>query len=428
VGYRPTNVRYVVLFGLCLAAGLAYVHRGCLSIVESTIRHDRGITEREMEWATAAFYLAYAIFQIPTGVLADRWGPRRALVLFGLLGASTMALSSATRLGDAATGFAILFVSRLLMGLAQAGLFPASTRALAVWIPLKRRSFVTGTLQACMSVGGAVGAFVTARLFGVLSWEWVFAIYAVPGLAWSAWFFIWFRDRPADHRSVNQSERDLLQSEVPLSAAPQIHWLAVFVSLPVVLLCAQQFFRAGANVFWLTWCPTFLQDADVFALDKQTAGELTSIPILGVVFGSIMGGTIADRVFVRSQSRRMSRGGTAIVATFLGALCFFAAYPAATFGLVWGMIVLTAAAFIVSCGNSCGYSAAMDLGGRNLASVFGAMNMFGNFGAFAFSVVGREWAGWFGWKAIVLLVGGSYLLGCLCWLPLNPNPKTPPSS
>src|SRR5262245_59761769 len=199
---RPTNVRYLVLFGLCLAAGLAYIHRGCLSVVESTVRDDLGLSLRQTGLLTSVFFFAYALFQIPTGLLSDRWGPRRALTLFGLLGALTVAMSDGTLWVDAATGFIILVVARLLMGTAQAGLFPASTRALSVWVPLRRRAFAAGILQASMSTGGALGAFFTARLLTRVNWPWIFLIYAVPGFIWSAWFFNWFRDRPEEHRGT----------------------------------------------------------------------------------------------------------------------------------------------------------------------------------------------------------------------------------
>ena len=211
---------------------------------------------------------------------------------------------------DAATGFALLLVLRVLMGIAQAGLFPASTRAMSVWIPLQRRAFAAGMLQACMYFGGAVGAFVTAQLLGVVSWPWVFVIYAVPGLAWSFWFFAWFRDQPDGHRGTNDAERELLR--MPRSADRAADgWGAIFGDWSVIFLCVQQFFRAASAVFWMTWCPTYLQK--VHGLSPQTAGTLTSLPIIGVVLGSIVGGLIADRVFVRTGSRRASRGGVAVI-------------------------------------------------------------------------------------------------------------------
>ena len=85
------------------------------------------------------------------------------------------------------------------------------------------------------------------------------------------------------------------------------------------------------------------------------------------------------------------------------------------------LAVLVLAGFLAAGGNSCAYSVAMDLGGRNLATVFGAMNMCGNFGAALFSQVAPEWVDWLGWPAMVLLVGGLYLMGMLCWLPLRPD-------
>ncbi|HKB04013.1 MAG TPA: MFS transporter [Gemmataceae bacterium] len=425
MGLRPTNVRYVVLFALCLAAGLAYIHRGCLSVVESTARADLGLSPRDMGWAIGSFFWAYALFQIPTGLLVDRWGPRRSLTLFGLLGAVTVAMSAGTLGVDAATGFAILLVARVLMGIAQAGLFPASTRALSVWIPLRRRAFAAGTLQACMSLGGAVGAFITAQLLGIVYWPWVFVIYAVPGLAWSAWFFAWYRDRPDDHRGTNSAERALLQPEpTAAGSSPGSASLAVLLTFPVICLCAQQVFRAGANVFWFTWCPTYLQNAH--GLSPRAAGSLTSLPIIGVVVGCIVGGWIADRVLVHTGSRRLSRAGTAVTACGLGALLFGLTFLIPEGQAALGVAVLSLAAIVVSCSNCCGYSAAMDLGGRNLATVFGAMNMYGNFGAALFSQLVPEWVGWFGWPAVVLLVGGSYACGLICWLPLNPDPKPRP--
>ena len=415
---RPSNVRYVVLFGLCLAAALAYVHRGCLSVVESTAREDLGLSTGQMGWALGVFFWAYALFQIPTGLLVDAWGPRRALFLFGLLGAVTVAMAAGTLWVDAATGFALLLASRVLMGIAQAGLFPASTRAISVWIPLRRRAFAAGTLQACMALGGAVGAFITGQLLGVVSWPWVFVLYAVPGLAWSFWFFGWFRDRPEDHGGTNAAERDLLRADGP-TGRPGGDWGRLLGDWSVILVCAQQFFRAASNVFWFTWCPTYLQI--VCGLSPRAAGTWTSLPIIGVLIGSVAGGIIADRVLIRTGSRRASRSGVAITATLLGVVCFAVTYwiPGNQMALV--VAALTLAAVVVSCGNACGYSAAMDLGGRNLATVFGAMNMFGNFGAALFSQVLPGWVREFGWPAAVLLVGGSYLLGAICWLPLDPG-------
>lgn len=422
---RPTNVRYVVLFGLCLAAALAYIHRGCLSVVEKTARGEMGLTTGESAWALSAFFWAYALFQIPTGLLVDAWGPRRSLCLFGVLGAITVAMAAGTMWVNAATGFVLLLVSRVLMGIAQAGLFPASTRAMSVWIPLRRRAFAAGVLQAAMYFGGAIGAFTTARLLGIIHWPWVFALYAVPGLAWSFWFFDWFRDRPGDHRRTNAAERELLWTDPKVTAAAD-RWGTVFADFSVIFLCAQQFFRAAAAVFWMSWCPTYLQE--VHGLDPIEAGSITSLPILGIVTGSILGGLIADRVFARTGSRRASRGGVSAAGAVVGVVIFGLAYLVPSGQAHLAIAVLTLASVAASFGNSCGYSVAMDLGGKNLAAVFGAMNMFGNFGAALFPLAIPVWVRWFDWPAAILLTALGYLLGALCWWPIHPDREPDPQA
>jgi sugar phosphate permease len=411
-----------VLFGLCLAAGLAYIHRGCLSVVESTVREDLDVSLSAMGSITSAFFWAYALFQIPTGFLVDRWGPRRSLLLFGLLGAATIAMGAGRLWTDAATGFTILFFARLMMGIAQAGLFPASTRAMSVWIPIERRAFAAGMLQACMSLGGAVGAYMTARLLGIVTWPYIFLIYAVPGLIWSAWFFAWYRDRPHEHTSTNDAERNLLRPATGKTGDGVVHWSGIFVSRPIALLCVQQFFRAGGAAFWFSWCPTYLQNTQ--NLDKQTAGELTSIPIFGFMIGNIIGGLVADGLYRRTGSRRISRCGTAIGATSIGIVWFASAPLTGQIGVWAAVSALTLAAFFVSGGNSSSYSTAMDLGGRQLATVFGAMNMCGNFGAALLTKMIPEWVTAFDWNSVAWLVGGTYLCGLISWLPLNPDART----
>jgi sugar phosphate permease len=441
---RPTRVHYVVLFGLCLAAGLAYVHRACFGVAESTIRADLGLNEKQTGWAMGIFFATYALFQIPTGLLVDIRGPRWSLFLFGMAGALTLALGAATLLVGATAGFVILFASRALMGVAQAGLFPASTRCFALWFPLHERGLATGTLQSCMQIGAALAGVVTGWLITAVRWPWMFVIFAVPGVVWSLWFYGWFRDHPEEHPSPNAAELALLR--LPPDSHAELHtrgptpWRRLFTRRKLLWICAQQLFRAGANVFWLTWCPTFFQM--VYLLNPAQAGSLTALPALGVVLGSFSGGIAADRVLRRTGSRRWSRQGVVMVSSAIGVAIFVAAYsnpphiyPAMTGvgAFAHGRVIpsgayvaaglLFLAAFCASMGNAGSYSVTIDIGGRYTAVLFGAMNMSGNIGAFLFPIFLPVWVAGFSWAAAPLLVAGLYLLGMLCWAFVNPNGK-----
>src|SRR5262245_43145228 len=110
-------VRYLVLFWLCAAAVIAYVHRNSLGPAESIIRKDLGLTKSDMGAVLSSFFWGYALFQVPSGWLADRWGTRRLLSILALIWSLTTA---ATPLAD---GFVSLITLRFISGSAQAGLF-----------------------------------------------------------------------------------------------------------------------------------------------------------------------------------------------------------------------------------------------------------------------------------------------------------------
>ena len=420
---KPTGVRYIVLLGLCLAAGLAYVHRLCLGSAQITIRETiPGLTKGDTGRAMSIFFWTYALFQIPTGLLVDAWGARRSLLLFGLLGAVTVALGAGTLVVGAAAGFTVLFVSRALMGVAQAGLFPASTRCIATWLPLRQRAFAAGTLQACMSVGAAIGAPILGILLVTVQWPWVFLIVAVPGVLWSVWFYLWFRDRPTEHSSVNAAERALLAPPAAPTTPPVAPtlgtWLRIARHPKLVWLCSSQFFRAAANVFWLTWCPTFL--CEVYQLDAEAAGWLLMFPFLGVVVGSFLGGILADRVLASTGSKRWSRQGVAIITAAVGVALFLLAY-ALPLGVYAAVALLFLAAVFSSGANPCSYSVSIDIGGRYMAVAFGAMNMLGNFGAALFPEVAPTWMREFGTRGVLLLLAALYAAGIFCWVFVDPN-------
>src|ERR1051325_7364121 len=171
----PTGTRFVVLAWLCAAAALAYISRNAIAVAESTVRGDLGLTREQSGWLMSAFFISYAVFQIPGAWVGQRFGARPALPAFAV------AWSLAT-LAMAAGGFPVLIVSRVANGLSQAGLFPVCTGVIAKWFPDTGRAFATGALAGFMSVGGAAGAALTGWLGGAIGWGRGVAAFSLPGL------------------------------------------------------------------------------------------------------------------------------------------------------------------------------------------------------------------------------------------------------
>ena len=114
---QASAVRYGVLYGLCVMAMLAYVQRNSIVVAEATIRTELGLLEMQMGTVMIAFFVMYALFQIPTGCVAHMWGVRRAFTQF------TLVFSLMTGLFTGRVGWVSLIAVRLGMGSAQAGIF-----------------------------------------------------------------------------------------------------------------------------------------------------------------------------------------------------------------------------------------------------------------------------------------------------------------
>src|SRR5438094_6791813 len=144
----PTRVRYGVLGFVCSLAAITYLDRLCIGSAAPYMLKALGLSSvDQLGNVFAAFSLAYAIFEVPTGWLGDVYGPRSTLiriVLWWSLFTALTALAGLTLPGGVFIGLGSLIVIRFLFGIGEAGAFPTITRALHTWLPLTER----GTAQA----------------------------------------------------------------------------------------------------------------------------------------------------------------------------------------------------------------------------------------------------------------------------------------
>ena len=203
---RPTTVRYQVLAWLTVAAGLSYLCRSVVSVAESTVRSELGLTLDQSGWFMGSFFWTYAIFQMPSGWFSARAGTRIALSVFAV------GWSVATIGIGAAQGFWILIIAQLIMGIAQGGIFPASCNSIGYWMPLAQRSLGCGVLTAGMQLGAIIASGIAGILMLEIGWRWVFVGFGLPGILWAIGFILSFRDRPELSSAVNLKELQLIRA------------------------------------------------------------------------------------------------------------------------------------------------------------------------------------------------------------------------
>ncbi len=413
----PTRVRYGVLAWLCVAAAIAYICRNSIGVAESTMRKELGLSTDDTSYIMLMFFLAYALAQIPTGWLGDFFGSRRMLPVLAL------AWSAATAAMGLAAGAAFLVFTRVVNGVAQAGLFPCATNTLSKWAPVSQRAVASGVLGASMSVGGAVGSALTGVLLVWLGWRSTFAAYSLLGVLWAFGFYWWFRDAPRDHPSVNDVELTLIEQgrekqSAPTTVKEATPWLALLSSPATWWICCQQFFRAAGQIFFASWFPTYLQESR--GVTVEASGALNTLPLLALVAGSLLGGAVSDFVLQATGSRWLARSGVAgfsmiVCAAFVG-VAYFVQNP------VLAVLLISLGSFGSAVGGPCAYSITIDMGGRHVATLFGTMNMVGNLGAMAFIrtvPIFQQRTG--SWDAVLLLFGGVCFAAAICWLLLNPK-------
>jgi sugar phosphate permease len=407
----PTRTRFLALAGLCMAAVLAYITRNALGVAESTVRADLALTKEQTGWLMSMFFWPYALFQIPGAWVGQRLGERRALPLFGVL----WSIASA---GLAAGTYGIMVIMRMAMGVAQAGLVPGCMGVISRWIPRTGQGFAAGSLGGFMSVGGVIAAPLTAWLIVACGWRWAFALYAIPGILWAAWFRGWFRNQPAEHPRVNAAELELIQAGSPVPVAGSasgektVPWAQILTSPAMGWICAQQFFRAAGYIFFSTWFATYLQEARGVKLISSAL--LTMLPLLADVGGSLLGGALSDAVLRRTGSVKLARRGLSIAAMLVCALLTFSAYFFTDVYVI--VLIISAGTFVAAIGNPCSCAMTMTMGGSHVATVMSMMNMSGNLGAALFPLaVPALLAATGSWNAVLLGFGGLYVAAAVCW-------------
>src|ERR1700761_5573850 len=168
---RRTRVRYFLGFCLFILSGLAFLDRTNISIAGLDISREYGLSNQSLGWIFSAFLIGYAGFQLPAGILAARYGPRRVLSLgvfwWGIATALTTALP--TTIPHSVT---LLIGVRFLLGAGEAVIYPAANQFVACWIPQQERGFINGLIFA----GVGAGSGLTPPLL-----TWILVDYGWPG-------------------------------------------------------------------------------------------------------------------------------------------------------------------------------------------------------------------------------------------------------
>ncbi len=409
----PTNARYKVLTLLVALASLTYLDRLCISIAGPAITKEFNFTPVQLGYVFSAFTFAYAVFEIPSGWLGDRFGTRRALTRIVLWWSAFTTLTAAT------VGFYSLFVVRLLFGAGEAGAIPNSASTVSRWFPAAQRGRAMGAVCIGHAIGATATPFIVFRLIDWQGWRLPFVEFGVLGAVWCLVWYRWFRDTPAEHPSVNESEFELISGGLPVvdSRSHRIPWSVFLRSRNIFFLCAMYFCYGYGLYFYITWLPTYLMRARGF--DEKWASIFSSLPWLCGAVAFLCGGWITDAL-VRRGRHKLARCGLGAFGLTMSALMLVFVglakdrFVAASF--------ISVALFFQFLTTPAVWATCMDIGRSRSGVVSGTTNTFGNLaGTLAPIVFGYVVQELGSWTLPFYIAAAVMACGVLMWLFIDPR-------
>jgi MFS transporter, ACS family, hexuronate transporter len=310
MGPAESILRWRIAILVSTAIAISYLDRQALPVAIQAISRDIPLTNEQFSALQSAFLFAYAFMYAGGGRLVDMLGTRlslTAIMLFWSFACASHAL---------ATGFAMLAISRLLLGVGEGGGFPAATRAVAEWFPTPERATAMGIINAGTAVGAMVAPPLIAVVLGVMNWRWIFVLAGAFGLLWTAWWQWSYRPASETSREMRNDANEMLGLHA--KAAVRISWTHLFRVRETWGLVTAKFLSDAAWFFYLFWLPKYLYDARGF--DIKSVGLFAWMPNAAAGIGCLFGGSFSSyllrRQFPVGLSRKAALGVSAAVMPF----------------------------------------------------------------------------------------------------------------
>ena len=364
------KVRYTVLLVLWFCWLLSFLDRMVITIALPFIGEDLNLNATSQGLLLSMFFAGYALFQIPGGMLSDKFGFRRVVAV------AISWWSVFTSLTGLMFSYPLLLTIRFVFGLGEACLPGGSYKALATYFPSKERGTATGIQSTVNTLGPALASIVAAAIIGIFGWRAVFIVMGIPGLFAGMYIWFKFRDNPKDHPKITKEEIAELEEDQAANPAEKKKSNVSFkqlLSQPILWQMAFIWFFFDIT-FWgfTSWLPSYLINEK--GLSLINTGIFSALPYLVGTVAIVLGGFISDRM-------KGNRKWVFVPNAIIGGVALFLMFQASSLTMV--IIYQCIAAFFMFLAQGGFWALVVDaLPAKIMASGSATVNCFGSIAGF----------------------------------------------
>ena len=318
--------RWVICALLLIGVTKNYIDRLIIGLLKTTLQHDLGWSEIDYGNLVLAFTAAYAVGMVAVGRFIDWVGTRLGYAL------AMAAWSLASMAHGVASSFSGFLAARSGLGFSEAGVFPASLKAVAEWFPRKERALAAGIFNAGTNVGAIVAPLVVPWITLRWGWRWTFLSLGSLGFAWLA-LWLWIYRSPEQHPRCSAREMEYIRADPP-EPQGKTPWVELIGYRQTWAFILGKFITDPIWWFYLFWIPDFLQREHGLML-LQIGIPIVCIYVLADA-GSVAGGWISSSLIRRGYTVNAGRK----IAMLISAMCAVPIFLAPRVASTWGAVLL----------------------------------------------------------------------------------------
>lgn len=415
--HTKPKLRWGIVLLLLLGAVINYLDRSNLSVANTTIAQEFGLSSTQMGLLLSAFLWPYAIANLPAGWLVDRFGPRKMFAWASGL------WSIATLISAFVNSYSLLYAMRMLLGVSESPFFTSALKSNERWFAKKERGLPTSIINTGSQIANAIAPPLLTALLLTMSWRGMFIVVGIAGLILMLIWLKVYRDptfaeqkliRAADEESTKHTEVVTDAPSEPASTEPSsASWSSLFKHKSTWFMIIGNFGIMFTIWVYLTWLPSYLEKEQGFTL-KET-GWIASIPFIAGIIGVLVGGIISD-YFIRKGVNPITSRKVPIVGGAILAAASVAPIPFID-NTVLSIVLLTVGYFASQLPSGVIWTLAADIAPGEQVASLGAIQNFGGFlgAALAPIVTGFILDTTGSFNNVFLLGAGLLLLGAISY-------------